>query len=108
MSHQVRVLGPPAVVTGFALAGMPAVEAPATEGAVDRLRELVDLPEVGVILMAEQAHRAIPEELRRQLARRPLPMIVPFPSPEWREGPAAESYIVELLRQLIGYRVRLR
>jgi hypothetical protein len=34
---------------------------------------------------------------------------VPFPGPAWEaRGEAAEAYIVELLRQVIGYRVRLR
>ena len=108
MSHQVRVLGPPAVVTGFALAGMPTEEGATAPVALERLRALIHDPEVGVILMDEEGHGAIPEDLRRELARRPLPMIVPFPSPTWRSGPAASSYIVELLRQVIGYRVKLR
>jgi hypothetical protein len=36
-------------------------------------------------------------------------MLVPFPGPAWSErAEAAEAYIVELLRQVIGYRVRLK
>ena len=49
------------------------------------------------------------QDVRRGLARRPLPMIVPFPGPQWqRERRAPDAYIVELLRQVIGYRVRLK
>jgi len=36
-------------------------------------------------------------------------MVVPFPEPSWEAaGAAPEAYIVELLRQVIGYRVRLK
>jgi hypothetical protein len=43
------------------------------------------------------------------VGRRSLPVLIPFPGPAWVERPAAaEAYIVELLRQVIGYRVRLR
>jgi vacuolar-type H+-ATPase subunit F/Vma7 len=51
----------------------------------------------------------LPEDLRRRISKRPLPMVVPFPGPTWQElGEGPEAYIVELLRQVIGYRVRLR
>jgi hypothetical protein len=36
-------------------------------------------------------------------------MVVPFPAPTWTERAAGpEAYILEILRQAIGYRVRLR
>lgn len=109
MTYSVRVLSRPEVAAGFRLAGIPVVEADSVAAGADRLRELLDEPTVGVVLMEEPFHDGLPEELRRQLGRRPLPMVVPFPGPAWGEHPeAAESYIVELLRQVIGYRVRLR
>jgi hypothetical protein len=41
--------------------------------------------------------------------RSPLPMVIPFPAAAWAPGrEAAEAYLVEILRQAIGYRVRLR
>ena len=74
-----------------------------------RLRELGRQPDTGVLLVEERLHEALPVELRRRLARRPLPMVVPFPGPAWAERPeGAEAYVIELLRQVIGYRVRLR
>ena len=45
---------------------------------------------------------------RRALARRPLPMVVPFPIPRRAlAAPAPDAFIAELLRQAIGYRVRI-
>jgi hypothetical protein len=51
----------------------------------------------------------LPDELQREFGRRPLPMLVPFPGPVWEvQEESAEAYVVELLRQVVGYRVRLR
>lgn len=109
MNAEIRVISRPDVAAGFLLAGAPVVEVPTTAAAADALRALLEQPSVGVVLLEEGFHDGLPDELRRRLAKRPLPMVVPFPGPVWEERPeAAESYIVELLRQVIGYRVRLR
>jgi vacuolar-type H+-ATPase subunit F/Vma7 len=63
---------------------------------------------VGVVLVEDGLYADLPPETRRAIASSPLPMVVPFPSPTWVVRPPAEEYIVELLRQAIGYRVRIR
>lgn len=108
MSARVRVLARPEVAAGFALAGVPGVETDTPGAFLDGLRRLAADPEVGVVLVEDAEERRIPDDLRRALARRPLPIVVPFPGPRWVEGPVVDRYIVELLRQVIGYRVRLR
>jgi vacuolar-type H+-ATPase subunit F/Vma7 len=109
MTHAVRVLCRPEVAVGFGLAGLRPIEAPDHTAGVARLHELLADPHTGVVLVEESFYDALPEEVRRELGRRPLPMVVPFPGPQWGERrTAAEEYIVELLRQVIGYRVRLR
>ncbi len=109
MKADVRVICRPGVQAGFALAGLAAIPVTTSSGGERALRELAERPDVGVILMEGALHDALPPELHRRLARRPLPMVVPFPGPEWGEVAAGpEAYVVELLRQVIGYRVRLR
>ena len=113
MSYGVRVLCRSAVAAGFRLAGLQPVEADSLTDGARRLRALLDESHsgpaaVGVILVEEEIHAALPETTRRALSRRALPMVVPFPGPTWiapAEGP--EAFIAELLRQAIGYRVRL-
>jgi vacuolar-type H+-ATPase subunit F/Vma7 len=107
VSHGVRVLCRPAVAAGFRLAGVAPTEAADPGEGARLLRTMLDDPGHGVILVEEAIYAAVPEATRRELARRPLPMVVPFPSPTWvapAEGP--EAFIAELLRQAIGYRVR--
>lgn len=108
MSHRVEVLCRPEVAAGFELAGLRPVEVSDPADGVARLRELLRDPAAGVVLVEESFYDALPEDVRLELGRRPLPMVVPFPGPQWEARPEAEAYIVELLRQVIGYRVRLR
>jgi vacuolar-type H+-ATPase subunit F/Vma7 len=97
MRYGVRVICRPEVAGGFALAGTA------------RLEALRSQDEVGVVLMEEGFHQRIPADLTRELARSPLPMVVPFAGPDWTgRTEDVGAYIVELLRQAIGYRVRLR
>lgn len=109
MSFGVRVLSRPEIGAGFALAGLRPIEAGTLEEAGERLRELRATPNVGVVLIEEAFYDRLPEDVRRQLGREPLPLVVPIPEPAWVVRPeAAEEYIVNLLRQVIGYRVRLK
>lgn len=108
-AYRVRVLCRPEIAAGFALAGLRSVEATTAREGGERLRDLLGQSDVGVVLLEEAFYDGLPEDVHRQLGRRPMPMVVPFPEPAWGPGgAAAETYIVELLRQVIGYRVRLR
>lgn len=109
MTYGVRVLSRSEIGAGFALAGLRLVEAATVAEADARLRELRAAPDVGVVFIEEEFYDGLPEELRRQLGREPVPLVVPFPEPAWvgRLGPS-DAYIVDLLRQVIGYRVRLK
>jgi vacuolar-type H+-ATPase subunit F/Vma7 len=107
MIHTARVLCQPELAAGFELAGLRVHEASSAEQAAEHLRALLSHPEVGVLLVDERLHLRLSEELRRELGRRALPMIVPFPGPSWTERRDPDAYVLELLRQAIGYRVRL-
>jgi vacuolar-type H+-ATPase subunit F/Vma7 len=104
----VRVICRPAIAAGFRLAGLrPEIASDPTDGA-RRLAAMLDEDDAGVILAEEDFHAALPETERRALARRPLPIVVPFPLPRWAPAAAApETFIAELLRRAVGYRVRL-
>lgn len=109
MSSRVEVVCRPDVAAGFGLTGLHTIEAADPREAEARLRELRQEPDVGVILVEQTLHDGLTEELQHEWGRHALPMLVPFPGPFWAVRPGgAEAYIVELLRQVIGYRVRLR
>jgi vacuolar-type H+-ATPase subunit F/Vma7 len=109
MSLAVRIVCRPETASGFTLAGLAPVEAEADAAGIERVREVLARPETGVVLLEDALYERLPEDARRRLGRSPLPMVVPFPGPAWAApAEAAEAYILELLRQVIGYRVRLK
>lgn len=109
MSYEVRVVCRPEVAPGFGLAGLHTIEADSGTGAGEILGRLASQTGVGVILMQDTLFESLPDDIRRRFGRVPLPMIVPFPGPERAAGrDAGASYIIELLRQVVGYRVRFR
>jgi vacuolar-type H+-ATPase subunit F/Vma7 len=109
MGYGVRVVCRPEVAAGFALAGLPTVEAGSPQEGAGKIISLTDQPEIGVILVEDTFYEALSDDIQKELGRRTLPMVVPFPGPAWGEtAEGAEAHIVEILRQAIGYRVRLR
>ena len=111
MSYAVRVSRGPRSPRGSRLAGLQSLEAASRADGARQLRRARSTNRtLGVVLVEDRLYDALPDEVRRELARRPLPMVVPFPGPSWeRHAPRGrDAFIAELLRQAIGYRVRLR
>lgn len=109
MSSSVLALCHPDVATGLRLAGVPVFEADGSADAAEQLRGMRHQSDLGVILIQDRLYDELPDDVRHEFAKQPLPMLVPFPGPIWEDRPeSAEAYIVELLRQVVGYRVRLR
>jgi len=108
MDVPVLALCLPGIATGLRLAGVEVLEFDRVESGVHWLGGAIGTRMSQVLLVQEQIYAALTPDLRARLVRRPLPMIVPFPDPSWEALPEPAAYIVELLRQAIGYRVRLR
>lgn len=107
MITTVEVLCRPEVAPGFALTGVAVRAVPAGEDVAAAITEASTREETGVLLVEDRLYRSLGEETRRRVDRMTRPVVVPFPSPSWAPGAAAEAYVVELLRRAIGYRVRL-
>lgn len=106
---RVVAIGPPEMAAGFALGAVPTEEARTIDAGVARLVELLATPDVGVVLADERFVNALPEVVRRQVMRRPTPVLVPVPRPMWRKAPSdVGAYILDLLQRAVGYRMRLR
>jgi len=109
MSWRVRVLASPAMAAGYRLAGLTTEEVANPDDVFARLAATAADPEVGILLVEQALLDAVPPIARRAVEHRALPIIVPIPAPDWTHtGADAESFIVELLRRAIGYRVRLQ
>lgn len=87
--------------------GADVADGAAAAAAVTRLARRAD--HGGVILIERALYDALPAPLRRQLRRDGTPILMPFPGPALgAAGPAPEEELLEILRQSVGYRLRLR
>lgn len=110
MSHRtVHAIGPAEMVAGFALAGVPTIEAASDEQGAVRLAELLARDDVGIVLADDRLVQQLPLAVRQRAALRAVPVLVPVPRPSWKAEEAEPNrYILELLQRAIGYRVRLQ
>ncbi|GIW53581.1 MAG: hypothetical protein KatS3mg081_2936 [Gemmatimonadales bacterium] len=107
--YAVRPICRQEAAAGFALAGLRPVVVFSADEACEQLEAACRTPEVGVVLLEDAFYQTLPDRLSALLLRLPLPIVVPFPGPTWVRRPdEAEQYVVELLRRVIGYRVRLK
>ena len=104
----VQVICRPASAAGFALAGLSQEVVPPYSEPQTVVDAALGHEGVGVVLLEETIHDALPDDLRRAVERSVRPVVVPFPSAVRTAPESAEDRIVELLRRAIGYRVRLR
>ena len=106
---RLRVIGRPTACSGFALAGLNTREVHTPGDAASAIALAAADDELGVLLLEQWALNALDDRSRRELLRRPSPIIVPFPGPAWGERAAsADAFVLDLLHRAIGYRVRLR
>jgi len=108
MGLSVRVICRPLLAAGFELAGLAVTKVPDAAAAADAMRGLLTDPRAGVLLIDDGLYRGLPHDLVSRFDRQALPVVAPIPVPDWDERTTADSYILEILRQAIGYRVRPR
>lgn len=92
--------------TGFRLAGAEVREAANPHEALDHLRDFVTL-DYGLVAVNEALLQGTEEERARLLRGRDLPIIVPFPAPQ-AEIESGEAYVARLVKEHIGFYVKLR
>lgn len=105
---KVRVVTRPSLATGFELAGLAVEHANDGHAAAEVLTRWAGDPDVAVVLVDDGLYTALPSDLLRRLDRQAVPVIASVPAPRWDERSDAEAYILEILRQAVGYRVRPR
>ncbi len=92
--------------TGFRLAGVEVREAANPHEALEHLRQFVTL-DYGLVAVNEALLEGTDEERARLLRGRDLPIIVPFPATQ-AEIESGEAYVARLVKEHIGFYVKLR
>jgi vacuolar-type H+-ATPase subunit F/Vma7 len=105
----VGALSRPGLAQGLALAGVAVREVADVDDGVRQLAAAAAAAAPAVLLVEDAILAAAPVALAHRLAAQPLPVVLAVPGPARELARAAgEEEILDLLRQAIGYRVRLR
>jgi vacuolar-type H+-ATPase subunit F/Vma7 len=107
VSLAVRILCRPETAPGFELAGARVDRVADAAAARARLAVHAADPTVGVVLVEEPLHRALPQDMLLRLERQPRPIVATLPAPRFDAVGAAEQALLDILQRAIGYRVRL-
>jgi len=92
--------------TGFRLAGVEVREAADAKAALEHLRALVSV-DYGLLAVNEALLQGTEDEVARLMRDRELPIIIPFPAPK-AQLESGEDYIARLVKEHIGFFVKLR
>jgi vacuolar-type H+-ATPase subunit F/Vma7 len=103
-----RIITRRELAAGFALAGCDVMQVQDASAAADAIARSTADADVGIALLDEALYHAVPPDVRARWDRQAIPIIVPIPGPAWERPGAGEAYILDILRQAIGYRVRPR
>ena len=96
---KVVAVGGKAFVTGFVLSGVEGEYVDRPEVALDRIRELVKDPKVGLIMVSDEVAKPIRGELMAVKSKKAVPLIYEVP------GPGSKPEKVEyraMLRAILG------
>ena len=104
--YKVAVVTDSETATGFRLAGVEVREAATPEGALDAIREYAAAG-YGLIAVNEDLLKGTEDARARILRGRDLPLIVPIP-PARAHLESGEAYIARLVKEHIGFSVKLK
>ncbi len=104
--YRVAVVTDPETATGFRLAGVEVREADSASAALAQLKTLLT-GDYGLIAVNEDLLKGTEAELARAMRERDMPIIVPFPAPKAKLE-SGEDYIARLVKEHIGFYVKLR
>ncbi len=104
--YRLGVITDSETATGFRLAGAEVREATTPREALEHLRYFLTL-DYGLVAVNEALLEGTADERARLMRGRDLPIIIPFPSPQV-EIESGEAYIARLVKEHIGFYVKLR
>ena len=104
--YRLAVITDPETATGFRLAGVEVREADSPEAVLEHLRAILPL-DYGLVAVNEDLLAGTEDECARLLRDRDLPIVLPFPAPR-PQLESGEQYIARLVKEHIGFYVKLR
>jgi len=100
---RIVVIGHPEAVLGFSLVGVHGQAATSAEEVNQALDHVLDSPDVGIILVTEDAARMIEERMTKLKLHSTLPLVVEFPGPQHKQPD--QPSLSDMVQQVIGIKL---
>lgn len=104
--YRVVVITDPETATGFRLAGVEVREVTSPQQTLEQLRSMVT-QDYGVVAINQDLMKGLDDDVNRLMRGRDTPIIIPFPAPK-AHMETGEDYIAKLVKEHIGFYVKLR
>jgi V/A-type H+-transporting ATPase subunit F len=104
--YRVAVITDPETATGFRLAGVEVHEVTSPQQILEQLRSLLT-KDYGIVAVNEDLMKGLAGDIHRLMRGRDTPIIIPFPAPR-AQLESGEEYIARLVKEQIGFYVKLR
>jgi len=105
---RLAVITDTATATGFRMAGAETHEVETPDQLRTKLLELIQDGGYGLIAVNGRLGTDLGEEVNRLLKGRALPVVLPFPVPDKGRVESGEAYLNRLVKEAIGFYVKLR
>ncbi|MBN1874562.1 MAG: V-type ATP synthase subunit F [Anaerolineae bacterium] len=112
---KILAIGHPDAILGFSLAGIPGQVATTAEDVKHALATALATPDVGLILITEDAARLIEEQVNQLMLRGTIPLVIEIPAPlpsgaplgsgTLEEGRSGKLSLSEMIQNTIGVRI---
>ena len=105
----IAALTNPETALGFRLAGIETFSAGDPREAEGLLKELLERKAPGVVVISEAFLPFFSERIQKKVEESLQPVFLVIPHIQsWREGEKKEEYLSRLLRNLIGYQIKIK
>jgi V/A-type H+/Na+-transporting ATPase subunit F len=106
--NRLAVITDPGTATGFRMAGVETFEANSQPQLQEKLLELIKSDGYGLIAINQELGSELGDEVNRTMKNRALPVILPFPVPKAGQVETGEAYLSKLVKDAIGFYVKLK
>jgi V/A-type H+/Na+-transporting ATPase subunit F len=106
--NRLAVITDSGTATGFRMAGVDTFEVSTNGQLQAKLAELIKTEAYGLIAVNQDLAGDLGEEINRTMKTRALPVILPFPVPKGGSVESGEAYLNKLVKDAIGFYVKLK
>jgi V/A-type H+/Na+-transporting ATPase subunit F len=106
--NRLAVITDSSTATGFRMAGVDTFEVSDNRQLQAKLAELIKAETYGLIAVNQDLAGELGEEVDRIMRSRALPVILPFPVPRGGSVESGETYLNKLVKDAIGFYVKLK